>query len=64
VVTGDPQKVIGIITNGLHGQISVNGQTYNGIMPAWKGTLSDKDIAAVVTFIRTSLPGNHASAIP
>ena len=41
----------------------VNGQTYNGIMPAWKGTLSNKDIAAVITYIRSGLTGNHASAV-
>jgi ubiquinol-cytochrome c reductase cytochrome b subunit len=62
-VTGDPKKVIGIVLNGLHAPISVNGQTYNGTMPPWKGTLSNKDIADVITYIRASLPGNHASAV-
>jgi mono/diheme cytochrome c family protein len=32
-------------------------------MPPWKGTLSNKDIAAVVTFIRTGFGSNHASAV-
>jgi mono/diheme cytochrome c family protein len=31
-------------------------------MPAWKGTLSDNDIAAVITYIRASW-GNKASAV-
>jgi ubiquinol-cytochrome c reductase cytochrome b subunit len=63
VVTGDPNKVIGIVLHGLKGSITVSGQTYNGQMPAWKGTLSDSDIADVVTYIRGSLGNNHASAV-
>ncbi len=63
VVTGDPNKVVGIVLNGLHTSISVNGQTYNGVMPPWKGTLSNKDIADVITYIRGSLGSNHASAV-
>ncbi|HEY1654712.1 MAG TPA: cytochrome b N-terminal domain-containing protein [Candidatus Tumulicola sp.] len=63
VVTGDPKTVIGIVLGGLHGAIAVNGQTYNGTMPPWKGSLSDADAAAVVTYIRGSLSGNHASAV-
>ena len=62
VVTGDASKVIHIVKDGLNGKISVNGKTYNGQMPPWKGTLSDSDIAAVVTYIRSSW-GNHASAV-
>ena len=62
VVTGDPTKVISIVKNGLSGKITVNGATYNGQMPAWKGTLSDADIAAVITYIRTSW-GNKGTPV-
>ena len=62
VVTGDASKVIHIVKNGLNGKISVHGTTYNGQMPPWKGTLSDSDIAAVITYVRSSW-GNHASAV-
>ena len=62
VVTGDKTKVIQIVVNGLHGQISVKGSTYNGQMPAWKGNLSNSDIANVITYIRNSW-GNKASAV-
>lgn len=61
-VTGPADKVISIVKNGLSGKITVNGTTYNGQMPAWKGTLSDGDIASVVTYIRSSW-GNKASAV-
>jgi len=63
VVTGDPKKVISIVGNGLNGPIDVGGTKYNGQMPAWKATLSDKDIANVITFIRTGLGPNHAGAV-
>jgi ubiquinol-cytochrome c reductase cytochrome b subunit len=63
VVTGDPNKVIGIVLHGLKGSVSVNGQTFNGQMPAWKGTLSNSDIADVITYIRGSLGNNRASAV-
>jgi len=62
-VTGDPKKVIGVLENGLHGAISVDGKTYNGQMPAWKSQLSAKDIAGVITYIRDGLAGNHASPV-
>ena len=63
VVTGDPHVVIGIVLNGLHGPITIGSQTYNGQMPPWKGTLSNNDVADVITYIRTSLGNNHASAV-
>lgn len=62
VVTGDPLKVAHIIKYGLKGVLLVNGKSYNGEMPAWKGTLNDGQIASVETYIRSSW-GNHASAI-
>lgn len=62
VVTGPATAVITIVKNGKSGPITVNGTKYNGQMPAWKGTLSDSDIASVVTYIRSSW-GNKASAV-
>jgi len=63
VVTGDATKLIHIVKYGLQGSVSVAGHDYNGQMPAWgKGTLSDADIAAVVTYIRSSW-GNKAGAV-
>ena len=63
LVVGDASKVIGIVNKGLSGTITVAGATYNGQMPPWKGTLSNNDIANVITYIRTSLGTNTASAV-
>lgn len=42
VNAADPKKMLGIIKNG------------SGLMPAWKSQLSNAEIAAVSTYIRTS----------
>jgi mono/diheme cytochrome c family protein len=49
MVTGAPDKVIAAVKNGLTGQTTVNGKSYNGSMPAWKSKLSDAEIADVIT---------------
>lgn len=61
-VTGDPQKVIAAVANGIAGPITEHGVTWNGAMPPWRGTITDKGLAAVITYIRSSW-GNHASAV-
>lgn len=62
IVTGDPRRPIAIVANGLRQRIVVNGATYDGDMPAWRGEISDEQIAAVVTYIRSAW-GNRASGI-
>ena len=61
-VTGDPATVIHIVKYGLNGSISIAGTSYNGMMPAWGQSLSNADIAAAVTYIRSAW-GNKASAV-
>jgi ubiquinol-cytochrome c reductase cytochrome b subunit len=62
VVVGDADKVIHILNNGLNGAIQVNGATYNGQMPAWKGNLTPTQIADVITYIRSAW-GNKAGPV-
>jgi mono/diheme cytochrome c family protein len=61
-VLGSPNRVIRIPLAGLAGPIQVNGQQWNLAMPAMGATLSDDDLAGVLTYIRQSW-GNKASAI-
>ena len=61
-VTGDPKKVIATVDNGMHGAITVNGHPFNGVMPAWMGKLKPAEIAAVITYIRSSW-GNNAPPV-
>ena len=54
LVTGDPAQVIGIVKFGMRGKTNVSGASYDGTMPAWGQLISDDDIAAVVSYIRTA----------
>ncbi|MBV8424332.1 MAG: cytochrome c [Candidatus Eremiobacteraeota bacterium] len=62
VTAADPSKIIGIVLHGDTQALTVNGKQYNGGMPPWKGTLSNADIAAVLTYVRSSW-GNKAPAV-
>ena len=60
-VLGPEKTVVHILLHGIEGEIVVNGITYKGAMPAFK-TLSDDEIAAVLTHVRSQW-GNAAPAI-
>jgi len=62
VTAADPSTILGIIVNGRSGPLTVGGKSYNGTMPTWKGQLSNPDIAAVATYIRSSW-GNGAPGV-
>ena len=58
-VTGDKNRLIDIILNGLKKEIKVNGKTFNGLMPPHRGILDDHAIASIATYIRNRF-GNDA----
>jgi nitrite reductase (NO-forming) len=51
-LNADKARAIRTVTGGLQGPVTVNGEKYNGVMPAW--TLSDEDVAAVLTYVYSS----------
>ncbi len=55
-------RPVAILLSGLVGPIEVEGNTYNGNMPAFGGMLSDRDIGAVLTYVRASF-GNLSEEI-
>jgi mono/diheme cytochrome c family protein len=57
-----PGRIIRIVLNGLAGPLEVKGQNFNNVMPPWKGTLSDEQIAHVLSFVRTEW-GNSAGLV-
>ena len=61
-VLGEPERVVRVVLHGLIGSVTVKGQAFNGAMPAWADQLSDAEIAAVLTYERSSF-GNSAPAI-
>ncbi len=60
-VTGKPTPIIHTLLYGLQGK-AIGGKSYAAQMPAWKGNLTNADIAAVITYIRSSW-GNKGSAV-
>jgi ubiquinol-cytochrome c reductase cytochrome b subunit len=61
VTAADPKMIEHTLLYGLAGKV-IDGKSYGAQMPAWKGTLSNDDIAAVITYIRSSW-GNKASPV-
>jgi mono/diheme cytochrome c family protein len=61
-VTGAPAKVVHTLLYGLNEKITVAGKDYPGGMPAWKGQLSDAEIAGVASYIRSAW-GNSAGPV-
>jgi mono/diheme cytochrome c family protein len=56
-------RIARIVLNGLTGPITVKGQEWNLTMVPWRETYNDEQIAAVLTFIRSSLGDNKAAPI-
>ena len=58
---GDKKKLIGVVLNGLNGEIEINEKTYSNNASAGS-VLNDQQVADVLTFVRNSF-GNKASAV-
>jgi nitrite reductase (NO-forming) len=58
----DTKSIIGIVKNGLTGEIVVNGEKYNGVMPALG--LSDDDIANVLTYVYSAWGNTKKTITP
>ncbi|MEX0736425.1 MAG: cytochrome c, partial [Bacteroidota bacterium] len=61
-VTNDPETPVRVVLYGFEGPVTVKGTTYNNKMPPFYDKLSDDEIAAVVTHIRSSW-GNAAEEV-
>ncbi|GAB3492455.1 GDSL-type esterase/lipase family protein [Spirosoma knui] len=63
-VQGDEERLIKIVLKGMMGPIEVNGKTYPGQVPMtpFGGLLNDREVAAVLTYVRNAF-GNQSSPI-
>jgi mono/diheme cytochrome c family protein len=61
-VTGPDVTAVKILLHGVHGTLTVNGTAYNGAMPGFASQLSDADIAAVLSYVRSQW-GNKAAPV-
>lgn len=60
-VSGNKNKLIEVVLNGLSGNITVNNKPYNGVMPG-HDFLKDEELASILTYIRLGF-ANYASPI-
>ncbi len=56
---GGRTYLINAVLFGLEGEVTILGNTFNAMMPAWGGSLDDAQIAAVLDHVLTSW-GNDA----
>jgi nitrite reductase (NO-forming)/hydroxylamine reductase len=58
-----PTEIASSVLTGIQGEMVVNGETYNNIMPA-QSHISDADIAGIITYVLNSWgnPGGNVSA--
>jgi len=61
-VVGDKGRIVRIVLHGMMGETTVQGKVYSGAMPPWGTFLDDEQVAAVVTYIRSSW-SNEADAV-
>jgi nitrite reductase (NO-forming) len=57
----DKQRAIGIVLNGLHGKVTVNGNPFDSVMPPMS-QLNDDELANILTFVRNSW-GNSGETV-
>jgi mono/diheme cytochrome c family protein len=62
VTDADPGKLIRIVVHGLQGPIEIQGITYNSVMPPPAPSLTDKEVADVLTYVRNAW-GNEAAPV-
>ncbi len=63
-VEGDPERMIKVALHGLEGPLEVHGIGYNAAMPPMGGLLNDAEMAAVLTYIRTSWDNTGTEIMP
>ena len=61
-INGGSTRLGMILLKGLQGPVTVEGRQFNGAMPAWEKLLTDKKIAAILTYVRQGF-GNTAGPI-
>lgn len=60
-VSGDEERLIRVVLEGLEGPIEVNGESFRGVMGA-QPFLTDDEVAAALTWLRQTF-GNQAPPI-
>jgi nitrite reductase (NO-forming) len=60
-LAADPQRAIGVVLNGLTGKVSVNGKSYDSVMPPMN-QLNDDEVAHILSYVLNSF-GNAGGRV-
>ena len=64
VLEPEPGRIIRAVLNGITGPFQLKGQSFNGTMVPWRESLTDEEIAAVLTYVRQNPEwGNKAPEV-
>ena len=55
-------RMIRIVLDSIQGPITVKGAQFNNTMTPWRETLTDEQIAAIITYVRTSKEWGHTAS--
>lgn len=61
-LAADKMRAIGVVINGLQGEVTVNGTVYNSVMPGVM--INDQQVAAVLTYVMNSWGNNFGEVSP
>jgi len=61
-ITDNPDRAISAVVHGLSGEITVNGEVYDGVMP--RQNLTDEEVANVVTYIMNRFNNGGGEVTP
>lgn len=59
VLASGPARMIRIVLDALQGPVKVKGLEFNNNMTPWRDPLTDQQIAAIVTYVRTQKDWGH-----
>jgi mono/diheme cytochrome c family protein len=59
VLAPGPARMIRIVLDAAQGPIKVKGADYNNVMTPWRDTLTDQQLASVITYVRTQKDWGH-----
>ena len=62
VLAPGPARLIRIVLDGMQGPVQVKTETYNNPMLPWRELLSDRQIAGLLTYIRSEKGWGHSAS--
>ncbi|MGB0144137.1 MAG: PA14 domain-containing protein [Akkermansiaceae bacterium] len=60
-VGGKPERIIELVLHGIQGPLEVKGKKFNLVMPPHKDSLTDSQIADIISYVRSSWGHKHSA---